>query len=389
MKSLPERKYLWNSKSEIFAGADRFFRHKKQKTPHTDFMNREAKESMRRIVRILGITVLVYVSIRWLFPLVIPFLTAFLLAKLLNPLVEKLENKLKLKRSVWSSLLVGLLLLLLGLALYFFVKTLAVQIKNVIDNLELYKKQAGELWRECCFQIENITGIKAEMIQDGVQKQIPEMMNRMKTNAVPTVMSGTILYAKNMFVFLGVCFIVVISTILILKDYGKMRETLEHHPVGNMALKICRRTYEAGGAYIKSQIIIMCIITVICVLGLFFSGNEYALLTGCGIGICDAMPFLGTGTIFVPWAIIELIQGRYMLAAIYTIIYTVCSLMREILEPKLLGNKLGMHPLAVIVSMYVGLKIYGLWGFALGPLTYILIKEIYYETLLDNPGQLS
>ena len=114
MKSLPERKYLWNSKSEIFAGADRFFRHKKQKTPHTDFMNREAKESMRRIVRILGITVLVYVSIRWLFPLVIPFLTAFLLAKLLNPLVEKLENKLKLKRSVWSSLLVGLLLLLLG-----------------------------------------------------------------------------------------------------------------------------------------------------------------------------------------------------------------------------------------------------------------------------------
>lgn len=180
-----------------------------------------------------------------------------------------------------------------------------------------------------------------------------------------------------------------ISTILILKDYGKMRETLEHHPVGNMALKICRRTYEAGGAYIKipdyHYVYYHCDLCI----GTVFSGNEYALLTGCGIGICDAMPFLGTGTIFVPWAIIELIQGRYMLAAIYTIIYTVCSLMREILEPKLLGNKLGMHPLAVIVSMYVGLKIYGLWGFALGPLTYILIKEIYYETLLDNPGQLS
>ena len=66
-----------------------------------------------------------------------------------------------------------------------------------------------------------------------------------------------------------------------------------------------------------------------------------------------------------------------MMAAIYAVIYTVCSLMREILEPKLLGNKLGMHPLAVIVSIYVGLGMYGLWGFALGPLSYILISEIY------------
>ena len=215
------------------------------------------------------------------------------------------------------------------------------------------------------------------MIQHGVEKQLPEMMNHAKQNVIPAVMNGTILYAKNVFVFLGVCFVVVISTILILKDYKKMRAALEHHPVGSMALKVCRRAYEAGGAYIKSQIIIMIIITAICVLGLYFSGNEYALLAGCGIGICDAMPFLGTGTIFVPWAVIELIQGKYMLAAIYTVIYTVCSLMREILEPKLLGNKLGMHPLAVIVSMYVGLEIYGLWGFALGPLSYILIKEIY------------
>lgn len=355
----------------------RFFPHKKRKTPHTDSMKKEAKESMRSIGKVLGITLIVYAGIRWLLPLVIPFFLAFLLAKFLNPLVEKLENKLKLKRSIWSSLLVGILLLLLGLAVFFFLKTLIEQMKHVMDNLDLYRQQAGEFWQECCCQIENMTGIEARMIQHGVEKQLPEMMNHAKQNVIPAVMNGTILYAKNVFVFLGVCFVVVISTILILKDYKKMRAALEHHPVGSMALKVCRRAYEAGGAYIKSQIIIMIIITAICVLGLYFSGNEYALLAGCGIGICDAMPFLGTGTIFVPWAVIELIQGKYMLAAIYTVIYTVCSLMREILEPKLLGNKLGMHPLAVIVSMYVGLEIYGLWGFALGPLSYILIKEIY------------
>lgn len=340
-------------------------------------MKREVKESMRSIGKILGITVAVYISIRWLLPLVVPFFVAFLLAKFLNPLVERLENKLRLKRSVWSSILVGILLILLGTAVFFFLKTLIGQIRHVIENLELYKQQAGEFWQECCCQVENITGIEAEVIRDGVSRQIPEMMKQVKTNIFPTVMSGTILYAKGIFVLVGICFVIIISTILILKDYKKMRSTLESHPVGTMALKVCRRTYEAGGAYIKSQIIIMLIITAICVAGLYISGNEYALLTGCGIGICDAMPFLGTGTIFVPWALLEMLQGRYMLAAIYTIIYTICSLMREILEPKLLGNKLGMPPLTVVVSMYVGLEIYGLWGFALGPLSYILIKEIY------------
>lgn len=340
-------------------------------------MRDEMKESMRKIGKILGITLAVYVCIRWLLPLLIPFFIAFLLAKILNPLVEKLEEKLKWKRGVWSTLLVGLLFLMLGFLIVLFVRTMLVQIKTVIDHLEEYKQQAGNFFHECCCQVEVLTGIRAETIEDGVESQAPELMQQMKTTVLPALMNGTISYAKSMFIWVGICFVIIISTVLILKDYRKIRASLERHPIGKMGLRVCRRTYEAGGAYIKAQFIIMLIITAVCVAGLYLSGNEYALLTGCGIGICDAMPFLGTGTIFVPWAVIEILQGKYMLAAIYTVIYTICSLLREILEPKLLGNKLGMHPLSVIVSIYVGLGIYGLWGFALGPLSYILIREIY------------
>lgn len=340
-------------------------------------MQNEMRESVQKIGKLIGITLAVYVCIRWLLPLVIPFFIAFLLAKLLNPLVEKLENKLKCKRGLWSAVLVGVLFVILGFLLVLFLRTLLVQIKTVLDNLELYKRQAGSFFHECCCQVEVFTGIRADMIEDGVQRQIPEVMQQMKTTVVPALMNGTISYAKNVFVWVGICFVIIVSTILTLKDYRKIRASLENHPLGQIGLKVCRRTYEAGGAYIKAQIIIMLIITAVCIVGLYLSGNEYALLAGCGIGICDAMPFLGTGTIFVPWAVIEMLQGEYMLAAIYTVIYTICSLLREILEPKLLGNKLGMHPLVVIVSIYVGLKIYGLWGFALGPLSYILIREIY------------
>ena len=69
------------------------------------------------------------------------------------------------------------------------------------------------------------------------------------------------------------------------------------------------------------------------------------------------------------------------MAAVYAVIYTITNLTRELLEPKLVGDKLGMPPLAVIVSVYIGLGIFGLWGFALGPISYILIREIRREIL--------
>lgn len=340
-------------------------------------MKSEMRESVRRIGKILGITLAVYACVRWLLPMVIPFFIAFLLAKLLNPLVEKLNKKLKIKRGTVSTVLVGILVLAAGTAVILFLQTFLGQVRYVIANLNLYQEQAGVIWDKCCNQVEGVIGISAEELQENVASYIPSIKDRIEEKLLPSLMDGTMLYAKNLLVLGGICFIVVISTILVLRDYDKIRKGLEEHSIGKMGLKVCRRTYEAGGAYIRAQLIIMLIISGICVAGLYLSGNDYALLAGSGIGLCDALPFLGTGTILVPWAIFEIIQGKYMMAAIYAAIYTICSLVREILEPKLVGDKLGMHPLTVIASIYIGLNLYGIWGFALGPFSYILIREIY------------
>lgn len=340
-------------------------------------MKKEMRESMRSIGKVLGITLAVYACIRWLLPMVVPFFVAFLLAKLLNPAVEKLNKKLKIKRGIVSTVLVGILVLAAGAMVVLFLQTFLGQVRHVIANLNLYQKQAGVIWDKCCNQVEGVVGINAEEFQKNVESYIPGIKDRIEEKLLPSLMDGTMLYAKNLLVLGGICFIVVISTILVLRDYDKIRKRLEEHTIGKLGLKVCRSTYEAGGAYIRAQLMIMLVISGICVAGLYLSGNDYALLAGSGIGLCDAMPFLGTGTILVPWAIFEIIQGKYMMAAIYAAIYTICSLVREILEPKLVGDKLGMHPLAVIASIYIGLNLYGIWGFALGPFSYILIREIY------------
>lgn len=340
-------------------------------------MKDEMRKSMCRIGRILGITIAVYACVRWLLPLVVPFFIAFLFAKLLNPVVEKLNQKMKIKRGIASVVIVGSLVVLIGSVLVMFLWSLLEQVRHIISNLEYYQRKAGMIWENCCGQMEAITGIRAEELQRNVDVYIPKFQRQVEEKILPSLMDGTFGYAKNLLVVSGVCFIVIISTILILRDYHKIRKGLEEHPVGKVGLKVCRRTYEAGGAYIRAQLVIMLIVSTACVVGLYFAKNRYALLIGCGIGLCDAMPFLGTGTILIPWAIFEIVQGKYMMAAICAAIYAICSLLRESLEPKLVGDKLGMHPLLVIASIYVGLNLYGIWGFALGPFSYILIREIY------------
>lgn len=127
----------------------------------------------------------------------------------------------------------------------------------------------------------------------------------------------------------------------------------------------------AGGTYLKAQLIILALISGVCIAGLFLTGNSYAILAGVLIGMSDALPFIGTGLVFIPWLIIDLFRGKYFAAVIYGILFILSTFIREFMEPRLMGRGLGVHPLAVIISIYAGLKIYGTAGVILGPLSWI------------------
>ena len=113
-------------------------------------------------------------------------------------------------------------------------------------------------------------------------------------------------------------------------------------------------------------------------IGVWISGStRIPVAVGIGIGFLDALPVFGTGTVFVPWLLICLLQGKYASALILAATYGVCMLTREILEPKLIGNRLGILPIVILMSVYVGVKLYGFGGILLGPLSILLIRELW------------
>lgn len=342
-------------------------------------MREELKRPLLEIVRILGITLAVYAVMRFLLPLVIPFLIAFFLAKQIHPIVEKIHKKIKIKRGLISMMiLLFFLILILGI-LWFVVKNLIVQLQNLVTNFPIYHDKVIIMWKDYCIQLESWTGIQAETLNLKITEAVPKLWETIKGTLLPSLMSNSVSWIKGIVALIAIFTVIGISTLLMVKEYSNIKKGMEEHTIGQAVLRIARQAYHAGGGYVKAQFFIMLAVSIVCVVGLFCTGNSYALLAGMGIGLCDALPFLGTGTIFIPWAIFELFNGRYMMAAVYAVIYTTANLTRELLEPKLVGDKLGMPPLVVIISVYIGLCIYGLWGFALGPLSYILIREIWRE----------
>ncbi len=342
-------------------------------------MREELKKPLLNVVKILGIALAVHLFLQYLLPLAIPFLLAFLLAKWLYPIIAKLHKKLHIKRGLLAGIV---LLIFLGLLLWVFWllgKNLLGQLQQLIVNAPSYWDAAYDFCHSCCVQFEQWTGYKAELVEYQVTNVAPQIWENAKGSILPVLMRGSAGWLKGLGVFAGVGIVTGIATLLILTEYPRIRHGLQHHVLGKALLNVMRRVYHAGGGYVKAQFLIMLMVTTVCVIGLFCTGNSYALIAGAGIGFCDALPFLGTGTILIPWAVIELLQGKYLLAAAYAVIYTISTLTRELLEPKLVGNKLGMPPLVVVGAVYVGLRVYGLWGFALGPVSYILIREIWRE----------
>ena len=135
------------------------------------------------------------------------------------------------------------------------------------------------------------------------------------------------------------------------------------------------RLWQLGGDYLKAQAVIVLVVIALCVTGLWLMGNPYALLAGILIGLLDALPFIGTGTILLPWALIQVFRKEFFKAAACATLFLVANTAREVLEPKLLGKKLGVYPIVIAAAVYGGMYLYGAAGVVLGPLTLLIVAE--------------
>lgn len=335
---------------------------------------------------IMAITSLVlYLSFKFLLPLVFPFIIAFILALIIRPLTDFLQSRLRFPRILGSVLSMILLSLIIMVGLFYLFNTLFKQSVSFLRNLPIYLNIIADKLDSICSSCDEIFDLALGTARAFIDDHMFQVVDKVRTEVMPGITQQTISIAIKLVGGIGIIIIIFISSVLIAKDFPVFKDKLKSYSFYKDIKDVGDRLSNVGMAYLKAQLIVMTIVAIICVIGLSLIRNEYALLLGILIALMDALPIFGSGIVFIPWSIIMLLNGNIYAAAILISSYLLCLITREVLEPKLISNHIGIKPLFTLMAMYIGVRLFSLAGFILGPIGLIIIitvgKSIYEKTL--------
>ena len=367
------------------------------------------QEQYKKLVRLAVIVGIVYLGFRFLLPLFFPFVLAYVIAVVLRKPVCFLWLRLRIKPAIGGAVLLVLFLLVAGGGIVYAVKLLLEQFASFVGNYDAYAAEWDGYLEQACFYFDSVfrleKGRTFTVLSDGLDGIVlffqEELIPFLTRNSVKAAVSVTELAAAIIIIFVAVLLFLadMVGTTDSgrRKKFGKAGDALaqqngkEEQPLLGFMEKEWRQVKHelsgAGIAYVKTQVILILLVSAVCTLGLLLIRNSYAMLFGVAIGIFDAFPVLGSGLVLVPWSIISFIRGKAFAGAVLLTLFGICQFMREYLEPKLLGGKMGIRPVQSLMAVYIGYELFGILGLFLGPFGLVLVKSMWRVT--GNSGDLS
>ena len=365
-------------------------------------MNEKVEKRRAAIINIAFfaiIAALIYVFFKYCFFVAAPFLISFFFAVILQKPLRWLDKKTNKKlHTIWSVLLVvlsiiiilGPVIILLTLAarqianfisylvaqlndMPAFLSTLEREVLDIIDFLpdSLYNTASSHVTEFFGNMIDNFDlstlGIDVKTITNGVSNSITSVYNIVKN--VPSALIAIV--------------IGIVAWIFFTKDYNRIVGFIKLQlPEGKKNLlsevkQIFSKTVlKMFRAYGLIMIITFCELmigfSILRVTGIL--DNNYIAMIAIAIAIFDILPVAGSGGILIPWSLINLILGNFALAGGLMLIYIAITVIRQYLEPKIVGNTLGVHPIVTLAGLYFGLKLFGFMGMFIVPITVMTIK---------------
>ena len=338
----------------------------------------------RKCIKILGVTAAVYGVFRFLLPLVAPFVFAWVTALALKPLacavsgavrVRWKDRSLGIPVGVSGILVLAVFMGLGGMVVYVGGRRLYEQAAMLADKFPRWVEELDKYLTFACRQVEGALSLRPDTMVCAARDMIRSLAGTVKQGAMPYVMGNSVNIARYCVWCCIIAVLYLIGVMLFLQEMDQWRERMEESVYREEFGRIRRLLCVVANAYLRTQGIIMLLTTAVCVAGFFFMGNSYYILAGVGIGILDALPVFGTGTVLIPWSVVCFLRGQWGRGLMVFGIYLICYFLREILEARLMGSRVGLTPLETLASMYVGLEVFGLFGFLLGPLGLLLVKE--------------
>ena len=339
-------------------------------------MTRITKKKITTLALIAGLFAASYLTLKYVVPLVWPFILAYGIAVLVYPVVKFLVEKLHFHKNAATILTMCFTLIGIGVGLFFLANGVIVQSIKLIEKWPEYEEILMDSTKSICHNIEQFFNMSKGTIYDTVSDGVTNGMKSWQKSVMPTIMNNsikTIMTLVNIVIFLV---LTIMAIFYLLRDMEKYKRVSENNIFYREIRYVKGLISRIIRAYVRSQFIIISVVAFVCAVGLLIIGNDYYILFGIIIGILDALPLIGVGVVMIPWSIIYFFMGSYYKAVILLVVFVLCYFVREFLEPRLMGKQMGITPIASLISIYVGYGLFGFLGMIVGPLVYVLIREI-------------
>lgn len=345
-------------------------------------------KKLKKFFIIAGTTGAVYAGLKYLLPLVAPFLAGYVLALMLRPGARFLSYRLHLKIKgkerhlpvgISGGLELAFMAVLCGTALYRGLIRLSQEIRLFMIHFPIWAKAFDSWLTEGCCRLERTLGLKPGCVAELAGEVLKGAAEKGRETAMPYLMVNSVTIIQWAVKAGLVCLVACLSAVLSLQEMEELRERRDQSLFRREFHLISSRLVQTGKAWFKSQGCILLLTAGLCTAGMFLLKNPYYIMAGIGIGILDALPILGTGTVLIPWALVSAAGGRWKDAFLLAGLYLLCYCLRQLLEARIMGGQVGLSSLETLAAVYVGLELFGFFGFILGPLGLLLIEDLVEE----------
>ncbi|MBB6450681.1 sporulation integral membrane protein YtvI [Geomicrobium halophilum] len=357
-------------------------------------MTKEQAWTIGRAIIVISSTILIFWLVAYLFTLTYPFVIAAIIAWSLSPLLKYLKIKLRFPSSLASltALLVGISLLggiITGLTflIIYGVQQLALHLPEWIEQgaaqLQLtFNQTIWPLWTEMTGLLNNLSADQQQTMQQGIT-QLGNQLGNILGNLGTAIADGLGNFFSAIPTFLIATIFVLLAVYFIGKDIGSIKIGIQKRIPTFIQAKFVLFIHEVRVrvfGFVRAQFILMFITSILVYIGLLILGTENALMMAIITGLAEIIPYLGTGTILIPWAIYSFITGEIFMGVALTILYIVVVIVRQSLEPKVLSVSMNLNAIGVLFSLFVGLQLFGVVGLIIGPALLVVL------TILNDIG---
>ncbi|MBM7555375.1 sporulation integral membrane protein YtvI [Halanaerobacter jeridensis] len=320
----------------------------------------------------------------------LPFVIGILIASLIEPLVNVLQKKANFSRGVSIAVVLLIMIVIISLFLTFTVSRLFIELDKLVHEFPSYQTIGNNFsnWfhqrhREFSSLAKNWE--IPQPMQETINNNFQQIYDQFRS-WIQQLVTMLLKLIKRLPKLITILLISLIATFFISRDKSMILETcLAPFPEEweKKITKLQEEIISAAVGFIRAQMILISITTLLSIVGLLILGSNYALVAGLTAGILDLIPVIGPGMVFMPWIIYNFIAGNSSFALSLLLLYIIITTVRQLSEAKIVGESIGVHPLATLVAMYLGIQLFGISGVFIGPAVVVVLRAVFKADIVS------